>query len=84
MNMLASIYERETRAVPTVYVDNNLGPLARDSLCITEPNFIKLRKLGYKADVLHTAHILVSLMVLFPHISSLVPSLRISQNTFPS
>jgi len=34
MNLFAGIYERETRTV-RLYTDNSLGPLARDSPCIT-------------------------------------------------
>ena len=35
MNLFASIYEQETHAV-RLYIDNSLGPLARDSLCVKE------------------------------------------------
>jgi len=35
MNLFASIYERETQRCSTVYIDNSLGPLARDSPCIS-------------------------------------------------
>jgi len=47
MNLFASIYERETRAV-RLYTDNSLGPLARESPSINNVQTVLTEKFKKK------------------------------------